>query len=116
MNRHHFDMLWRNFQWSHQPYVRYEGTSHEAYRWKLVEDFVTHFNEYGTQLFSPSDLICADDSILWWYRQGGHWINLGSPMYVAMYRKPENGAEIQNAACGRLGFMMRLRVVKSANN
>ena len=37
-------------------------------------------------------------------------------MYVAMERKPENGAEIQNSVCGRSGIMMRLRIVKSAKN
>ena len=69
INRHRFYMLWRHVLCSH---VQGEGTSHEAYRWKLVEDFVTNFNEYSTQLFSPSDLICADESISWWYKQGGH--------------------------------------------
>ena len=48
----------------------------------FFEDFVTHFNEYFKQLFYPSDLIYADESISWWYGQGGHWINLGVPMYV----------------------------------
>ena len=62
------------------------------------------------------DLICADESISRWYRKGGHWINLGLPMYVAMYRKTENGAEIQNYACGRSVIMMRLSIVKSAKN
>ena len=81
-----------------------EGTIHEAYQWKLVEDFVTHFNEYRTQLFSPSDLICADDSILWWYVQGGHCINLGLSFYVSMDRKPYIGLEINNYACGRSGL------------
>ena len=90
--------------------------SHEAHWWKLVEDCVNHFNEYRTQLFSPSDLICADESILPWYRQGGHWINLGLAMYMAMDRKPENGADIQNYACGRSGIMIPLRIVKSVNN
>ena len=33
-----------------------------------------------------------------------------------MYRKPENGAEIHNSAYGRSGFMMRLRIVKSARH
>ena len=33
-----------------------------------------------------------------------------------MDRKAENGAEIQNAACGRSGIIMRLRILKSANN
>ena len=62
MNRHRFDILWRHVRWSHQPDVRGEGTIHEAHRWKIVEDFVTNFNEYRTQLFSPSDLILADES------------------------------------------------------
>ena len=101
MNRHRFDML---------------CTSHEDHRWKLVEYFVTHFNEYRTQLFSPSDLICADESISRWYGHGGHCINLGLPIYVEMDRKPDNGEEIQNYACVRSEVMMPLRIVNSANN
>ena len=49
-----------------------------------------------------------------WYGQGRHWINHGLPMYVAIDRKPENGCEIQNAACGCSGVMIRLKVVKTA--
>ena len=67
MNRNRFYMLWKHVQWSHQPYVQDEGTIHEAYWWKLVEDSVTNFNEYLTQLFSPSYIICAYQSILMWY-------------------------------------------------
>ena len=115
-DRHCFDMLWWHVRWIHHPDVRGEGTSHEAHRWKIVEDFATHFNEYRTQLFSPPDLIYSDESISRWYRQGGHWINFVLPMYVAIERKPENGAEIQNYAYGRAGIMMRLRIVKSAKN
>ena len=63
MNRHRFDMLWRHVRWIHHTDVQGEGTSHEAHWWKLVEEFVTNFNEYHTQLFYPLDLICADDSI-----------------------------------------------------
>lgn len=37
-------------------------------------------------------------------------------MYVAITRKPENGCELQNAACGRSGIMMRLHVVSSAKH
>ena len=37
-------------------------------------------------------------------------------MYLAMYRKPENGAEIHNSACGWSGIMMRLSIFKSENN
>ena len=50
----------------------------------------------------------------WWYGQGGHWINHGLPMYVVIDRKPENGCEIQNAACGHSGVMIQLKVVKTA--
>ena len=35
-------------------------------------------------------------------------------MYVVIDRKPENGCEIQNAACGRSGVMIRLKIVKTA--
>ena len=74
MNRHRLNMLWRYVRWNHQPDAQSEGTSHVAHRWKLVEDFVNNFNEYRTKLFSPSDIICADESISRWYGQGGHWI------------------------------------------
>jgi Transposase IS4 len=46
------------------------------------------------------------------YGAGGDWINEGLPHYVAINRKPENGCEIQNAACGKTGIMMELHVVK----
>ena len=49
-----------------------------------------------------------------WYGQGGQWINHGLPMYVAIDRKPENGCEIENAACGHSGVMIRLKIVKTA--
>ena len=116
MNRHNLDTLWRHVRWSHFPDVRDEGTIHKTHQWKFVEDFATHFNEYCTQIFSPSDLICADESISQWYRKGGHWINLGLPMYVEMYRKTENWAEIHNYSCGWSEIMMRLGIFKSAKN
>ena len=34
-------------------------------------------------------------------------------MYVAIDRKPESGAEIQNSACGKNEIMLHLKVVKS---
>ena len=64
--------------------------------------------------FFPSDEICVDESMSQWYGQGRHWINHGLPMYVAINRKPENGCEIQNAACGHSGVMIQLKVVKTA--
>ena len=72
MNMHRFDILCRYVRWIHQPHVQGGGSSHEAHRWKLFEDFVTNFNEYCIQPFYPSDLICADESISRWYVQGGH--------------------------------------------
>ena len=43
-----------------------------------------------------------------WYGQGGHWINHGLPMYVAIDCKSENGCEIQNVACGHSIVMIHL--------
>ena len=37
-------------------------------------------------------------------------------MYVVMERNPENGVEINNAVCKRLGIMMWIRIVKSTRN
>ena len=113
MNRRRLDMLWRHVRWRHQLDVRDEGTSHEAHWWKLVEDSVTNFNKYRTQIFSPSNVICADESISWRYGQDGHWIHLGFLMYVAINRKPDNWTEILNAECERSGIMMQIRIVKS---
>jgi hypothetical protein len=62
-----------------------------------VDDFVLRFNKHRRLYFSPCDRICVDESISRWYGQGGSWIN--------------HGAEIQNAACGRSGIMLRLKLV-----
>ena len=80
----------------------------------MVDGFVDWYNSHQETNFSPSDLICIDESISCWYGQGGHWINHGLPMYVAIDRKPENGCGIQNACCGRCSIMMRLKLVKTA--
>ena len=42
-------------------------------------------------------------------------MKIGLPMYVAIDRKPENGCEIQDGACGKSGIMISLRVVKTSN-
>lgn len=60
---------------------------------------------------TPGDTICVDESMSLWYGLGGHWISVGLPAYVAIDRKPESGCEIQDAACGRSGIMLRLRLV-----
>ena len=112
MSRHRFDELWQTITFSNQPAERPDEMSSEEYRWKRVDDFVEAFNEYRQSNYHPSDWICVDESISRWYGLGGHWINIGLPLYVAMDRKPENGAEIQDCCDGRSKIMLRLRLVK----
>jgi hypothetical protein len=114
MPRHRFDTILRCLRFSDQPPVRQEGMSAERYRWMLVDDFVGNFNLHRAVTFSPSSHICVDESMSRWYGLGGNWINIGIPHYVAIDRKPDNGCEIQNAACGMSGVMIRLKLVKSA--
>lgn len=116
MGRVRFDELWTCVRFSYQPPVRPEEVTSEAYRWALVDGFVARFNNHRASTFIPSEYICVDESISRWYGQGGDWINHGLPMYVAIDRKPENGCEIQNAACGRSGVMLQLKLVKTANS
>ena len=77
---------------------------------------MSNINEHRSSRVCPSELICVDESMCKWYGQGGNWIRKGLPMYVAIDRKPENGCEIQNAACGRSGIMLRLSVVTSTEH
>ena len=79
----------------------------------LVEDFVELFNDWRAKNFCPGENVVVDKSMSRWYGHGGHWINAGLPHYVAIDRKPENGAEIQNAACGKSGVLIQLKLVKS---
>jgi Transposase IS4 len=115
MSRHRFEELFAHTRWSNQPDERLDDCSSEEYRWMLVDDFVANFNEHRKHFFSPSELICVDESMSRWYGLGGHWINHGLPQYIAIDRKPENGCEIQNAACGVSGVMLRLKLVKGVN-
>ena len=55
-----------------------------------------------------------DESISHWYELGGGWINIGLPMYIDIDRKPENGCVIHNSSSGKSGLMLRLLIVKSA--
>jgi hypothetical protein len=114
MKRDRFHAIFKHMVWSVQPAVWLAGMSSEAYQWLLVEDFVKNFNDHRAKYFSPGWLICVDESMSRWYGLGGHWINMGLPMYVAMDRKPEDGLEIQNACCARSGIMFQLKLVKTA--
>ena len=112
MPRQRFDDLWSALRWSHQPKERPQGVSHAEHRWMLINDMVEIFNHHREDDFIPGEWICADESISRWYGLGGHWINIGLPMYIAIDRKPESGCEIQNSACGKSGVMLRLKIVK----
>ena len=114
MSRDRYTEILRFLVWSHQPAERPRGISHEEWRWMLVEDHKSNFNDHRKQYFHPGWQLCVDESISRWYGLGGHWINMGLPMYVAMDRKPEDGLEIQNMCCALSGIMCRLKLVKSA--
>ena len=88
--------------------------SSEKYRWMLVDDHIQNFNNHRAKIYYPSQVICVDESISRWYGIGGYWINAGLPQYIAIDRKPEDGCEIQNAADGVTGIMMRLKLVKTS--
>jgi hypothetical protein len=90
--------------------------SAEEYCWTLVNDFIDNFNEYRNETFDAGPHVEVDESIIRWYGVGGEWINKGSPHYVAMERKPDNGIEVQNVADVTTGIMLQLKLVKSANN
>jgi len=111
--RARFDALWSCVTCSVQAEG---GDDTEKSRWQLVDDFVTNINEHRSARVSPSERVSVDESMCKWYGQGGNWIRKGLPMYVAIDRKPENGCEIQNAACGRSGLMLRVSIVTSAEH
>jgi hypothetical protein len=67
-------------------------------------------------MVNPSEVICVDESISRWYRQGGRWIDIGPPHCVAIDRKAENGCEIPNAACGRSEIMLNVALVTTAED
>jgi Transposase IS4 len=97
MSRHSFDQISACIRFSDQPRAQRE-LSAVRYCWKPVHDFVSAVNTHRRTRFTQSERICVDESIARWYGQGGHWIDMGLPHYVAIYRKPENGCEVQNAA------------------
>eukprot|EP00978_Attheya_sp_CCMP212_P026584 scaffold87706_cov72-Attheya_sp.AAC.1 len=71
--------------------------SHAKWRWSLTITLVNRLS------FSPSDLICVDESMPMWYGLGGYWINHGLAQYIAMDCKAVDGCEIQNSCDGWMG-------------
>jgi hypothetical protein len=90
--------------------------SSSLHRWSLVQGFVNAINSHRKERFNPSEMICVDESISRWYGLGGSWIDVGLPHYVAIDRKPENGCELQNSACGQSGVTLRLKLVVAAED
>jgi len=80
----------------------------------LVNDFSEAINRHRSAHVNPAETLCVDESISKWYGKGGGWTSVVLPMYVAIDRKPENGRELQNVACGRIGIMMHLSIVTTA--
>ena len=70
--------------------------SHDKHCWMLVNSFVEIFNEYRVYIIYLSHLVYIDQSIYQWYGHGGESINIGLPMYVAIYFNPNNRAEIKD--------------------
>ena len=112
MSRDRFDAIWNRIRFGRQPNQRPDNMTSAEYRWLLVDAFVESFNLHRARNFIPGETICVDESMSRWYGQGGDWINHGLPTYVAIDQKPENGCEIQNAACGTTGIMLQLALVK----
>jgi len=113
MPRERLYALWSSVAFS--KHVVDEGDSKES-KWQLIDDFVSNINLHRSARVTPSDLICVDESMSKWYGHDGYWILNHLPMYVAIDPKPENGWEVQNAACGRSGLMLRLRIVTTAEH
>ena len=63
-------------------------------------------------MFIPLDQICIDKSILRLYGQGGRWINMELPMYIALDHKSESDWEMHNVVSSR-SIMIQLRLGKS---
>jgi hypothetical protein len=106
MPRTRIDDIWSSLTSTRQG-DRGDEECSAAHRWRLVSEFVESIHSHRSAHFSPSELICVDESIARWYGQGGHWIEHGLPQYVAIDRKQENGCEIQKSAYGRGGIMKR---------
>ena len=57
-----------------------------------------------------------DEYISHCYVLGDGWINICIPMYIVIDSKPENGCQIYNSAYGNSGVMLRLLIVKIAED
>jgi Transposase IS4 len=72
MSRNRFDESWSCMMFSDQADQR-ENESSVQQRWKLVTDFVDSINDHRQVHFTPSEVICLNESISWWYGQEDQW-------------------------------------------
>ncbi|KAL7462969.1 hypothetical protein ACHAXS_003342 [Conticribra weissflogii] len=113
MARHQYEVLWESIQFSRQAeYHDCVATTNSQWRCQLADNCVNNYNTDRELSFSPSKVICIDESFTCWYGQGKNGINTRLPMYVAIDHKPENGCEIQDSCDGVAQIMLRLRLVK----
>lgn len=113
MGRTRFEALFSCVVFSIPPADAYSPTSTEK-RWGVVSDFVDAFNEHRQKNVRPGSHLCVDESMIRWYDLRGAWIEVGSPHYVSLDRKPEDGYEVQNIACGDRGIILKLELVSTA--
>lgn len=83
-------------------------------RWSLASGLLYAINEQREKYVPRSEFICVDESVSRFYGLGGDWIDTGLLRYVVLDRKPAKGCEIRTAACGKIGMMIRLEIVKSS--
>ena len=107
------DETWTCPQMPHQADQRSDNVPSEECGWMFVDDFVHQFNVHRSFCFVPLDIICADESIVWWYGLRGNWINIGLPMHVGIDCKLESECEAQSACCGKSGIVVCTHAVKS---
>jgi hypothetical protein len=70
ISRNRYDDLWSCMMFSDQT-DQLESESSIKQRWKLVTDFVDSINDHRQARFTPSEVICFDQSILRWYGRRG---------------------------------------------
>ena len=81
-------------RFSFQPKTQLPHVSNEGYAWMLIADFVDAINDWKSKRIYPGSIVCVEESIIRWYGLGGEYLNMGSPYYVCIDSKPDNGIEI----------------------
>lgn len=84
MDRDRFEAIWRQLKVSSlQPDEDLQASDGNLWersdgRWKVVDEFVDAFNDTRESLFTPSKMICVDESMSRWYGLGGFgWVEVG---------------------------------------